>query len=153
MRWRAIGWVAGAGCALVLLGGAVAGFRPREPECVRTEPARPLNLSLLSDRTHLRADLEDIRAVAEAFSRDVSRRPRISDSIDAQEGARTAPVRALAWCEAILQQQLTTTHGVPLEVVHDRKPTSTDQGSDDRSEVESETVNEPPESIASRRAR
>ena len=117
MTRRRIGWLVGAGIALLFLAGGVAGFRPREPECVRNEPARPLNLSLESDRTHLRADLDDIRAIASGFSSKVSRRPLMSDSPDAQEGARTAPIRALAWCEAVLQQQLTTTHGMPLETM------------------------------------
>jgi len=112
-----IRWVVGAATALLLLGGAVAGFRPREPECVRDEPARPLNLSLASDRAHLGADFDDIRAIASGFSSEVARRPLLSDSIDAQAGIKTAPIRALAWCEAVLQQRLTTTHGMPLEVM------------------------------------
>jgi len=117
MTWRGIGWVAGAGTALLLLAGAVAGFRPRDPECVRNDPARSLNLSLESDRIHLRADFDDISAIASGFSAEVARRPLLSDSIDAQAGAKTAPIRALAWCEAVLQQQLTTTHGMPLETM------------------------------------
>jgi len=154
MTWRGVAWAIGACAALFALGGAVAGFRTREPECVRIEPARQLNLNLASDRTHLRADLDDIRAVAAAFSHEVSRRPRISDSIDAQEGARTAPVRALAWCEAILQQQLTTTHGMPLEAVLDRKPAAADQTSEDQSDVQPARVTDPPAaSIASRSPR
>jgi len=153
MTWRSVGWCAGACAALVVLGAAVAGFRTREPECVRVEPARPLDLSLAPDRVHLQADLDDIRAVAAAFSHEVSRRPRISDSIDAQEGARTAPVRALAWCEAILKQQLTTTHGMPLEAVLDRKPAGADRSSDDQSDVEPPGVSDPPASIATRSSR
>lgn len=117
MTRRTIRWLVGACISLLLLAGGVAGFRPREPQCVRNEQARPLNLSLQSDRTHLRADLDDIRAIASGFSGKVSRRPVMSDSPDAQEGARTAPIRALAWCEAVLQQQLTTTHGMPLETM------------------------------------
>ena len=117
MTWRNIRWAAGAGTALILLAGALVGFRPRDPECVRNEPARPLNLSLASDRAHLGADFDDIRAIASGFSSEVARRPLLSDSIDAQAGIKTAPIRALAWCEAVLQQRLTTTHGMPLEVM------------------------------------
>ena len=146
-------WVVGACAALFLIGGAVAAFRTREPECVRNESARPLDLSLASDRSHLRADLDDIRAVAAMFSRDVSRRPRISDSVDAQEGARTAPVRALAWCEAILQQQLTTTHGMPLEAVLDRKPDGAVQTSGDQRDVEPASAADLSSSIVSRPSR
>ena len=122
MILRSIRWLVGAGIVLLVLAGVVAGFRPREPQCARNEPARPLNLSLASDRAHLRADLDDIRATASEFSSEVSRRPLLSDSPDAQEGARTAPVRALAWCEAVLQQQLSTTHGIPLETMLAQAP-------------------------------
>jgi hypothetical protein len=69
-----------------------------------------------SDRAHLGADFDDIRAIATGFSSE-ARRPLLSDSIDAQAGAKTAPIRALAWCETALQQRLTTTHGIPLEIM------------------------------------
>ena len=41
----------------------------------------------------------------------------LSDSIDAQAGAATAPARARAWCEAILEGQLATVHQLPIEQV------------------------------------
>jgi len=145
-----IRWVVGAATALLLLGGAVAGFRPREPECVRDEPARPLNLSLASDRTHLRADLDDIRAIASGFSSEVSRRPMLSDSIDAQAGAKTAPVRALAWCEEVLQQQLTTTHGMSLEALLAHMPAANLQTADDQAEAKRASVTESSSSVVSR---
>jgi len=136
VTWRRVRWVACAGTALLVLAGAVAGFRPREPQCVRDEPGRPLNLSLASDRTHLRADLEDIRAIAAGYSREVARQPRLSDSIDAQAGEKARPIRALAWCEALLQQQLTTTHGVPLEALLSRLPSERAQTAEDQVEAE-----------------
>ena len=72
MIGRSLRWLAGGIIALLVLAAGVAGFRPQEPECVRNEPTRPLDLNLASDRTHLREDLDDIRATALRFSGEVS---------------------------------------------------------------------------------
>ena len=51
------------------------------------------------------------------FGSSVSHRPMESDSIDAREGARTAPERARVWCEAVLTKELARTHQVSPDVV------------------------------------
>jgi hypothetical protein len=66
---------------------------------------------------HLREDVVRAKAAAKEFSNAVAARPRLSDSIDAQEGARTAPDRARAWCEATLAVQVAADHRLPLDVV------------------------------------
>jgi hypothetical protein len=97
--------------ALVLLGSVAAVLTPSEPECrpihgADAVPDGPLAL----DRAHVSADLSAIEVEAEQFSRTVARRPPASDSIDAREGARTAPQRAMAWCRASLLADLAVVH-------------------------------------------
>jgi hypothetical protein len=91
---------------------------PAEPDCERlTEPSRPLAAGRPPDMEHLREDVVRAKAAARAFSEAVAARPLLSDSIDAQAGARTAPARARAWCEATLAVQIAADHQLPLDVV------------------------------------
>jgi hypothetical protein len=97
---------------------AVAGIRAanRDPVCAwPSEAQRPLELSRDADRAHLRDDLAKVQDLAAAFSRAVAARPRLSDSIDAIEGARTAPARARTWCEATLDRAIARTHQLSPE--------------------------------------
>jgi hypothetical protein len=84
---------------------------------VRQENARVLDLRNPADVAHLQNDFEAIRDAANTFSEAVARRPIVSDSVDAQAGARAAPMRARAWCEAVLEQQLARTHSLSLDDV------------------------------------
>jgi hypothetical protein len=107
-------WFA-AGAAVVLAAGGAAGVGRREPVCERSaEATRPLDLQSSDDRLHLQNDLEEITAASIVFATAVSRRPALSDSIDAQAGAATAPARARAWCEATLEVQLASVHQLPI---------------------------------------
>jgi hypothetical protein len=82
-----------------------------EPSCSRdAEESRPLDLRAPQDRSHLQQDLAQIDAAALAFREAVARRPLLSDSVDAVEGARTAPDRARNWCRDTLRSELLRTH-------------------------------------------
>lgn len=96
----------------MLLGVMFLAFSPeRAPSCgPLAEDRRPLDLRKPSDRAHLDEDVKDIRRSAERFSQVVARRPLMSQSIDAQEGARTAPARARVWCEATLTDAVVELH-------------------------------------------
>jgi hypothetical protein len=102
---------AAAGALAAAAAGAAA-LNPRDPVCARRESARVLDLRSPADVAHLQDDLETIRAAADTFSEAVAKRPIVSDSADAQAGARAAPMRARAWCEAVLEQQVARTHGL-----------------------------------------
>jgi hypothetical protein len=107
-----------AGAAILFTAGAVAGIGRGEPVCARSaEEPRPLDLLRADDRTHLQHDLEAVAAASAVFGSAVSKRPMLSDSIDAQAGAATAPARARAWCEAILEAQLATAHQLSIDQV------------------------------------
>jgi hypothetical protein len=153
MSARNLAWIPAGAAALILVGVAVAGFQPRDPQCFRSEPARPLKLEMAADRAHLQADRDDIGAIASAFATEVARRPMLSDSIDAQTGALTAPIRARAWCEAVLEDQLATTHALPLTVV-EGGPSHHDRAGDaHHADTERASGNAPASSVVSRPSR
>ena len=106
----ALRWALGATTALGLVTAGAIVLSPREPECVRFEPHEYPDRSDTEVVAHLRRDLADARARADAFSVQASRRPLISDSVDAVAGARTIPERARAWCAAVLEEQIVLMH-------------------------------------------
>jgi hypothetical protein len=103
-----------AAVAAAALGGFATGAAgPRDGSCSRpSEAARPLHLESAEDRAHLREDLDDIQAAADAFAAAVAKRPVVTDSVDAVAGAKTAPARARRWCEETLRSELLRTHGL-----------------------------------------
>lgn len=101
------------GAAVVLLSSTAAVLTPREPHCrldhdqpAASAPALPL------DPAHAARDLADVEREAEQFGRAVAARPPASDSIDAKAGARSAPMRAVAWCRVTLIAELARIHHV-----------------------------------------
>jgi len=153
MNARSVVWISTGAAALILVGVAVAGFQPRDPQCFRNEAARPLNLDTAGDRAHLQADRNDIAAIASAFATEVARRPRLSDSIDAQAGALTAPVRARAWCEAVLQDQLASTHSLPVSVVQGQPSPVDHTGTEGHADAERASGSAAVSSVVSRPSR
>jgi hypothetical protein len=110
--------MAAAAVAVSAAVGAIAGMRPSDPVC--DPPAdgwQPLSINRAADVDHLRDDVARARAAARAFADAVASRPVFGDSIDVQEGARTAPGRARAWCEAMLATRIASDHQLPLEAV------------------------------------
>ncbi len=103
----------GSAAAVVLLSSSVAALLlPREPLCslnhgsiAETAAGRAL------DPLHAARDLAEIEREAAQFGKAVAKRPMASDSIDAKEGARTAPMRAVAWCRVTLMSELADLHG------------------------------------------
>ena len=97
---------------VVLLSSTAFVLTPREPECrfAHDAPAGPTGGPSL-ERAHVVRDLAEIEREARRFGAAVARRPLASDSIDAREGARTAPMRAVAWCRATLLSELANIHG------------------------------------------
>jgi hypothetical protein len=96
---------------LAALVGAAAGLSRPDPVCERpADAARALSLDRPADLAHLRDDVMRARTAAEAFAAAVAKRPLMSDSVDALEGKRTAPARALAWCEATLAAEIAAQH-------------------------------------------
>jgi hypothetical protein len=82
-----------------------------DPSCSRASDAeRPLDLRTPADRSHLQQDLAAIDAAALEFRSAVAERPLLSDSVDAVEGARTAPERAQHWCRETLRSALLEIH-------------------------------------------
>jgi hypothetical protein len=117
MRGRSVLFAAGAIVAAAGL-GALAGLSRPDPACEQpADPWGPLTISRAADMVHLREDVSRAKAAASAFADAVATRPVVSDSIDAQEGARTAPARARAWCEATLAEQIASDHQLPVDVV------------------------------------
>jgi hypothetical protein len=153
MSVRSVAWVGAGAAALILVGVAVAGFQPRDPHCFRSEPARPLKLETAADQAHLQADRDAIGAIASAFAAEVARRPMLSDSIDARAAALTAPTRARAWCEAVLQDQLATTHALPLAVVQGGASHRDSALGGDHADAERVSGTSPASSVVSRPSR
>jgi len=103
---------------LAALIGAAAGLSRPDPVCERpADAARALRLDRAADLAHLRDDVRRARTAAEAFAAAVAKRPLMSDSVDALEGKRTAPARALAWCEATLAAEIAAQHTLPQRTV------------------------------------
>ncbi len=94
---------------MVLFWSTAAVLRPREPQCqlVHEQPVAPVRTL---NREHVIRDVEAIGREAARFAAAVAARPPASDSIDAKAGARTAPVRAAAWCRATLVADLAAMH-------------------------------------------
>ena len=105
-----------AGITLFAMAASAAmafSLQPDEPQCHLThESARPLDLRGAADAAHLRSDIEALKTASMMFGSSVSHRPMESDSIDAREGARTAPERARVWCEAVLTKELARAPGL-----------------------------------------
>ncbi len=102
----------GGATALVLLSSMAAVLTPRDPVCQLTHESAPALAAARSlERVHVARDLANVEREAERFGRAVARRPLASDSIDAREGARTAPIRAVAWCRTTLIAELASVHG------------------------------------------
>jgi hypothetical protein len=121
MTRRLLRAVGGIVAAASLAGAAAAWLAPRDPQCTAaTEAPRTLDLRRLDDRTHLQQDVAALRAEADRFASEIATRPMLSDSPDALEGARTAPLRARAWCENVLAARLALTHGLTAEEVRGR---------------------------------
>lgn len=114
---RYLWWGFAAAAALFATAAGTAALNPSDPVCARSESGRILDLRKPADVAHLQDDLEGVRDAANAFSDGVAKRPILSDGADAQAGARAAPMRARAWCEAVLEQQLARTHGLSLDDV------------------------------------
>jgi len=128
MRRALIWWAAAVALAVAGSGVLASRFVPRDPQCTwPSEEARPLDLRQAADRIHMASDLEQVRVSAESFGAAVGRRPRLSDSIDAQAGAKVAPLRARAWCETALTAQLANVHRVPVEAVRAQRRGEVDQ--------------------------
>jgi hypothetical protein len=118
MRRPLLQWVFAFVAAIGLAAAVAARLTPPEPECAApVEASRPLDLARAEDRAHMSEDVNAISAAAQAFGEAVSRRPLASDSFDAQAGARTAPARARAWCEAVLADAVAKRHHVTVEHV------------------------------------
>ena len=117
MTPRYLWWGLGAAVALCAAAAGTAALNPSDPVCARPENARILDLGNAADVAHVQDDLEGIHNAADAFSDAVAKRPILSDGADAQAGARAAPMRARAWCETVLEQQLARTHGLSLDDV------------------------------------
>lgn len=106
-------WGVAAVTAVALAGIATGAPDPHDASCARpSEAPRSLHLQTAEDRAHLRQDLDDIQAAADAFAKAVAQRPVVTDSVDAIAGAKTAPARARVWCEETLRSEVLRTHGL-----------------------------------------
>jgi hypothetical protein len=105
--------------AAMLMGVMFLAFSPEgAPSCgPLAGEHRPLDLRLDADRAHLDEDIKAIRRAAERFRQMAAQRPLLSQSIDAREGARTAPARARAWCEATLTEAVVELHQIQADQV------------------------------------
>lgn len=104
--------VAGLGLAIaiVLLSTTAAMLAPRDPQCRPVHGPDYQSGAAAFTREHVRQDMQAVEAEAARFGQDVATRPLLSDSIDAREGARTAPTRATAWCRTTLIASLAAAH-------------------------------------------
>ena len=101
----------GSAAVVVLLSSTAVILTPREPTCrLGHEPIAESALAQPLDPVHAARDLADVEREAVRFGQAVARRPLSSDSIDAKEGARTAPMRAVAWCRVTLVTELSRVH-------------------------------------------
>ncbi len=110
--------VTASAAAVAMAVGTGLVLAQREPVCARPSDAvRRLDLGRPDDRAHASADLTEIARAAQAFSVAVSRRPRISDSVDARAGAMVAPTRARDWCAAVLTGEMLGLHQVTSDAL------------------------------------
>lgn len=95
----------------------VAATRMTKPvHCtLAAEPERTLNLRDASDHAHLSADLERVRQIAGQYREQVRQSRPQSQSIAARNGFAGRPDRAYAYCVAVLDEQIATTHHVDLD--------------------------------------